>query len=133
MESAAEDELRLHVPAASDLVGGGLAPARCRACHKALVTGTERVLGRCQRCPDTADEHLLAELMAWRDGIATSTNVPGHVVLTDVTLHAIAEALPETASDLALIPGMRPDRVQQYGGTLVSMAARYAVRADPRR
>ncbi len=107
------------VPAAEAV--RGLAPARCRLCGRALVTGQERVLGRCYRCALPADETLLAALFAWRDRRAQEMGVPGHLVLTDVTLHAIAEQRPQTEEELAAIPGMRPDRMRDHGAVLLDL------------
>lgn len=114
-----------------DRAGSGLAPARCRVCGRALVTGQERVLGRCDTCPDTADQGLLADLSQWRDDVAERDHVPGHVIVTDVTLHAIAELRPATEVELAAIPGMRPQRVADYGQALLRIVTRRPVRSDP--
>ena len=87
---------------------------------------------RCDTCPDTADERLLGELFAWRDAEARRAGVPGHVVATDATVRAIAEVAPTVQSELQLIPGMRPDRVQQYGRELLQIVTAHRTRVDPR-
>jgi DNA helicase-2/ATP-dependent DNA helicase PcrA len=129
------DPASVPIPAADetgDHAGAGLPPARCRLCGRALVTGQERVLMRCDTCPDMADERLLGELFAWRDAEARRAGVPSHVVATDATVRAIAEVAPTVQSELQLIPGMRPDRVQQYGRELLQIVTAHRTRVDPR-
>lgn len=103
----------------SDHAGEHRPPARCRSCGRALVTGVERVLGRCETCPSTADPQILAALHQWRDRTATDEKVPGHAVLTDVALQALAEQRPDSAERLARIPGLRPDKMRRYGSELL--------------
>ena len=132
MVEGPDDRVQRPVDPAADLAGSGLPPARCRMCGRALVTGQERVLGRCDTCPSTADDHLLDELTRWRDDIAEHAGVPGHVVLTDATLHAIAELTPATTTELLAIPGMRPDRVDEHGSALLRMVTPYRLVPGPR-
>lgn len=115
---------------AVDLAGSGLPPARCRHCSRALVTGEERVVGRCHTCPSTADPRLLEDLTVWRDAQAQSRGVPHHVVLTDATLQAIAEQRPGTQAELREIPGMHGDRLERHGNEVLALVNRLP--ADPR-
>lgn len=114
---------------AQPIVQRGGPPARCRHCRRALVTGRERVLGRCVGCQPPVDEALVARLAQWRDAVAHDAGVPGHVVLTDVTLHAIAEQRPSTATGLSAIPGMRPERMREHGSALLEIVK--SSRSDP--
>ncbi|MFN8127053.1 MAG: ATP-dependent DNA helicase UvrD2 [Candidatus Nanopelagicales bacterium] len=106
-----------------DLTGSGQPPARCRRCSRSLVTGRERVLGRCDSCAPESDDALVADLLAWRDRRAQADHVPGHVILTAVTVQAIAETRPATAEQLATIPGMRPQRLADYGSDILRIVA----------
>ena len=105
-------------------------PARCRWCGRALVTGRERVLGRCDTCSPPVDEALWERLTRWRDSVAADAGVPGHAVMTDVTLHAIAEQCPTTSDGLGAIPGVRPDRLREHGESLLELVRESA--PDPR-
>ena len=105
-------------------------PAPCRWCGRALVTGRERVLGRCDTCTPPVDDALLERLTRWRDSVAADAGVPGHVVMTDVTLHAIAEQCPTTSDGLGAIPGLRSERLQEHGQVLLDLVRQSA--PDPR-
>jgi DNA helicase-2/ATP-dependent DNA helicase PcrA len=101
--------------------GEQLPPARCRVCDSALVTGIERVLGRCRSCPGDADERLLAQLEQWRRLTAVSLGVPTYAVLSSTALQGIAETLPQDALSLAQIPGMNTERMSDYGDELLGI------------
>lgn len=107
----------------SSLAGQLLPPARCRLCGRSLVTGRERVLGRCRICPTQHDELLLARLQRWRCGEAESAGMPDYAVMTSATLEAVAEIKPRTRADLAAIPGMTDERLQRYGAELLGLVA----------
>lgn len=96
-------------------------PARCRVCDKALVTGTERTLGRCRTCEVDVDIELVDRLKAWRLEQAHERNVPAYVIFTDATLMAIAERRPDGLEALADIPGIGPAKLDAYGITLLSL------------
>ena len=98
-------------------------PARCRICRKALVTGRERTLGRCDACPVDLDEDLLAALKSWRIEEARSRSVPAYVVFTDATLIAVAEQRPDSVESLAQIPGIGPAKLEAYGDALLELLA----------
>lgn len=101
--------------------GEQLPPARCRVCESALVTGIERVLGRCRSCPGDADEQLLAQLEQWRRLTAIALGIPPYAVLSSSALQGIAETLPQDEGALAQIPGMNTDRMSRYGDELLGM------------
>lgn len=107
--------------AAESRAGDQLPPARCRVCRAALVTGSERVLGRCRDCPVVVDQDLLDRLEKWRSLTAAAEGVPAFSVMTSGTLQAIAELLPEDVSALQRIPGMTNDRVEKYAQELLSL------------
>ena len=101
-------------------------PQRCRVCGAGLVTGRERTLGRCLRCPSTRDEHLATSLRTWRDEVARSSGLPASIVLTDEALAAVEERRPATEADLRDIPGFRPDKIASYGQQVLTIVAESA-------
>ena len=106
--------------------GQQLPPARCRVCRAALVTGTERVLGRCSGCPSTADEQLVARLNKWRSLTAAAEGIPSFAVMTSATLQAIAELVPIDVLSLQRIPGMTTDRIERYSQDLLVLTSNAA-------
>lgn len=113
--------------------GGGSRPKKqgrrrtpvppCRVCGAALTTSAARTLGRCETCESTADPTLVAALRAWRTERAGRDKVPAYVVLTDVTLTALAERLPGNAEDLLAIPGIAERKVGAYGAEILAVIA----------
>ena len=103
---------------------GQRAPARCRICRKALVTGRERTLGRCDACPSAVNEELLDALREWRLETSRAKSVPAYVVFTDATLLAIAEQQPRDLGALESIPGIGPMKLAAYGPDLLDLIQR---------
>jgi len=54
---------------------------------------------------------------------ARAQGVPAFLVLTDVTLGAIAQIRPRSAEELAAIPGIGPHRLSRYGEEILSLVA----------
>jgi DNA helicase-2/ATP-dependent DNA helicase PcrA len=86
-----------------------------------LSTSAARTLGRCETCDSTADAALVAALRQWRTDRAGRDKVPAYVVLTDVTLVALAERLPRTPDDLLEIPGIAERKVAAYGDEILTV------------
>ena len=105
-------------------------PDRCRVCGAGLVTGRERTLGRCLKCPGAHDEQLAATLREWRDEVARSSGLPASIVLTDETLAAVEERRPSSEADLRDIPGFRPDKIANYGSQVLAIVAAAGERAN---
>lgn len=105
-------------------------PERCRVCGAGLVTGRERTLGRCLKCPGTRDERLAASLREWRDAEAKGRGLPASIVLTDETLAAVEERRPATEADLRDIPGFRPEKIASYGSQVLAIVASAGEPAD---
>lgn len=109
---------------------GKRAPARCRSCGQALVTGPERVRGRCRSCPSTLDEALVDRLKQWRRQAAQERGVPAFVIFTDATLEALVEARPDDTDGLLAVSGIGPDKVRRYGEDLLALLAPGPQHAD---
>lgn len=99
----------------------GKAALRCRLCNKPLDTTPARTLGRCEGCPSSADPTLVAALKEWRIERASADKVPAYVVLTDVTLLAVAERLPGSEDALMEIPGIAERKVESYGEDILAV------------
>jgi DNA helicase-2/ATP-dependent DNA helicase PcrA len=93
----------------------------CRACGKALVTGREIALGRCESCPSTYDEALLDRLRAWRAEEASRASVPAYVVFGDATLEQLATLLPTDRAALLRIAGIGARKADAYGDSVLAL------------
>ena len=100
-------------------------PARCRTCGKALVTGTERTVGRCRTCPGRDDPELRERLLTWRLEESKRRGVPPYVVLTDAAVDALVERRPATLQDLADISGMARGKLTDFGEALLALIDRH--------
>lgn len=93
----------------------------CRVCGKALVTGREIALGRCESCPSSYDEALVERLKAWRLDEAGRQSVPAFVVMSDATLEGIATTLPSSRAELLRVSGIGARKAEAYGDALLSL------------
>lgn len=105
----------------SDVPPRSKRPKRCRSCGQPLNTPQEKIIGRCEDCPSTADDGLFDELRQWRLDIAKEMQVPAYIVFTDATLMAIAEARPQTEEELLAISGIGPVKVANFGHSLLEV------------
>jgi DNA helicase II / ATP-dependent DNA helicase PcrA len=96
-------------------------PVSCRICGATLLAGADRKLGRCATCPSDRDEELYERLREWRRTTATEQEVPAYVVFTDATLAALAERKPTTEAELAVIGGIGPRKLAQYGDAVLAL------------
>jgi DNA helicase II / ATP-dependent DNA helicase PcrA len=95
----------------------------CRVCGTALLTGSERKLGRCEMCPSDLDEGLLERLREWRSRTASAAKVPAYVVFTDATLTALAERQPGSDAGLIDIAGIGPRKLARYGPAVLALVS----------
>ena len=95
----------------------------CRICGATLLAGAERKLGRCTGCPSDRDEELYERLREWRRRVAAEAQVPAYVVFTDATLAALAERKPTSESELTVIGGIGPRKLEQYGAAVLALVA----------
>ncbi|GAA5009667.1 hypothetical protein GCM10025734_52980 [Kitasatospora paranensis] len=83
----------------------------------------ERKLRRCEGCPSSMDEALYERLREWRARQAKQQGAPAYVVFTDATLMAIAEDVPGSTRELALISGVGAMKLDKYGAAVLSLCA----------
>src|SRR5690606_35046052 len=93
----------------------------CAVCGAVLDTAPARTLGRCESCPSSADPLVVAALREWRSSRAARDKVPAYVVLTGVTLVALAERRPDSAEALLDIPGIAERKVESYGEDILAV------------
>ena len=72
---------------------------------------------------DAAGEHVRDALRSWRTSRATTDAVPAYVVLTNVTLDAIANLRPSTLDELSRLPGIGPAKRERYGADILEVVA----------
>ena len=94
---------------------------RLAACRR---PGSGRATGAAQPEPAVVDA-----LRAWRAGAARAAGVPGHVLLHDATLAALAAARPLTPEQLLAVPGLGPVKVARYGAVLLDLVAEHLATA----
>ncbi|MFF3729664.1 ATP-dependent DNA helicase UvrD2 [Streptomyces sp. NPDC002476] len=98
-------------------------PARCRVCGKTLTDAGEMKLMRCDDCPSDMDEALYERLRDWRSVRAEEIGQPPYCVFTDKTLMAIAEAVPGSAGELAVISGVGTRKLNRFGTAVLAICA----------
>lgn len=96
---------------------------RCRRCGRALVSQTDRALGRCANCPAEIDLELLDRLRRWRARVGLERGLPPYLVLTDTSISVIAELRPRDMQALARVPGIGATKLELYGTGLLSLLA----------
>nr|WP_120491522.1 ATP-dependent DNA helicase UvrD2 [Corynebacterium lactis] len=94
---------------------------QCKGCTKPLFTDAERISGRCEECPVTADPQLVDAIRAWRLEVSKEMSVPAFVVFSDATLLAIAEQQPTTPEELLEIPGIGEAKLTHYGEGILAL------------
>ncbi|MFC5646443.1 HRDC domain-containing protein, partial [Kitasatospora cinereorecta] len=98
-------------------------PVKCRVCDRSLTDAVERKLRRCETCPSTMDEALYERLRSWRASKAKEQGAPAYVVFTDATLMAIAEEVPGSTRELAMISGVGAMKLDKYGSDVLLLCA----------
>ena len=69
---------------------------------------------------DSAAQSRDEALRAWRKAEAAKTGKPAFIVFGDKTLRAIAQAHPQTLSELATVSGVGPEKLDRYGADLLT-------------
>ena len=67
------------------------------------------------------DAALWEALRAWRREVASRTNVPAYVVLSDADLRGVAERMPKTLAELRMCRGFGPTKLERYGDELLAV------------
>ncbi|MFF3768302.1 ATP-dependent DNA helicase UvrD2 [Streptomyces sp. NPDC001922] len=98
-------------------------PVRCRVCGRTLTDAGEMKLMRCEGCPSELDEGLYERLREWRSERAVELGQPAYCVFTDKTLLAIAEAVPDEASELVIIAGVGRRKLDRFGADVLALCA----------
>lgn len=98
-------------------------PVRCRVCGRTLTDAGEMKLMRCEDCPSDMDEGLYERLREWRAEQARKLSQPAWSVFTDKTLMAIAEAVPGSDGELAVIPGVGVRKLDRFGPDVLAICA----------
>ncbi|GAA2782278.1 ATP-dependent DNA helicase UvrD2 [Streptomyces showdoensis] len=98
-------------------------PARCRVCGATLTEAGEMKLMRCEDCPSDMDEGLYERLRDWRAVQARELGQPAYCVFTDKTLMAIAERVPESGGELAVISGVGARKLDRFGADVLAICA----------
>ncbi|MFB6818114.1 ATP-dependent DNA helicase UvrD2 [Streptomyces sp. NPDC056347] len=102
---------------------GRRGPARCRVCGRTLTDAGEMKLMRCEDCPSDMDEALYERLRDWRAVRAREIGQPAYCVFTDKTLMAIAEAVPGSSGELAVIAGVGARKLGRFGTAVLAICA----------
>ena len=93
---------------------------RCRVCGNPLFSPADKALGRHEECDPSYDENVLAALKRWRLDVSRAAGRPAYMVFSDVTLMAIAEAMPANETELLGISGIGPVKVEEYGAGVLA-------------
>jgi len=98
---------------------------RCRVCGGVLFSPAEKSLGRHEDCEPTFDEDVFAALKKWRLKVSRAAGQPAFMVFSDATLMSIAEAMPQSTSELLDVSGVGPVKVEQYGDGVLAVLEDY--------
>jgi DNA helicase-2/ATP-dependent DNA helicase PcrA len=90
--------------------------------------GVATIGGQVAKRPDRslADGPVTAALREWRLERAKADDVPAYVVFHNSTLAEIAERQPRTLTELALVPGVGPTKLERYGDEVLAALGRVA-------
>lgn len=102
---------------------GGRRRVRCSRCGVTLTATPEIAAGSCMRCAPEPDADLVARLREWRAQQARELGLPAYLILTNVTIDAIAQVHPSSLDELAAITGIGPQRLMAYGAQLLALTA----------
>lgn len=102
----------------------------CRICGKGLTSSGEAAVRRCRTCPAPSVEALLEQLRKWRDEYAAENELLPWLVLTEVSLQAIAELQPSTLAHLQEIHGLSSAKVDAFGELILAIVHRHSLSAS---
>ncbi|WP_030762141.1 ATP-dependent DNA helicase UvrD2 [Streptomyces griseus] len=110
-------------PLAGSRRRGSRGPVRCRVCGATLTEAGAMKLLRCEDCPSDMDEGLYERLHAWRAERARTLGQPAYCVFTEKTLMAIAERVPASGGELAMIAGVGARKLDRFGADVLAICA----------
>ena len=67
------------------------------------------------------DEDLFSRLRTWRNGLASTKNVPAYVILSNKALQQIAAEMPTNDSELLEISGIGQKKLENYGEDILQI------------
>ena len=76
-----------------------------------------------QRPPGQSGSPLFLRLREWRREIAREQSVPAYVIFSDATLAVIADRRPASMTELAVVPGVGPAKLDRYGAAVLALCA----------
>jgi len=97
--------------------------SKCSLCGKGLSKAFEIAVGRCQTCPAPDVSARVDVLLKWRDNQAVAEATVPWLVLTEASLVAIAEQLPDSPSALMAMHGMTLDKFERFGESLLEVVS----------
>ena len=74
-----------------------------------------------------AQQQLDDALRAWRKSEAAKTGKPAFIVLSDAVLRNLAIAQPQSIPELLTVPGIGPNKADQFGATIIALCRGGAV------
>src|SRR5207245_1959401 len=70
---------------------------------------------------DPAAQELFQRLRAWRTEEARSRALPAYIIMSDLTLRALAARRPQSRDALLAVPGIGPAKAEEYGAALLDI------------
>jgi len=86
---------------------------------KTKATGTRKARAAAASLDD-ADAEILAGLKALRRELAQARKVPAYVIFSDATLHDMCVMKPNDLETLALVNGVGPKKLKDFGETFLA-------------
>jgi ATP-dependent DNA helicase RecQ len=83
------------------------------AAHRGAEVDTPRPRGAAP--VEVSNPELFAELRALRKRLADAEGVPAYIVFSDAVLRHMTDRVPRTRSELLLVPGVGPVKLERYG------------------
>ena len=97
--------------------------AQAKSTERKLRPRTPAVAGGSPAPLKPAAQARFAALKAWRAGVAKEHNLPAYVIFHDATLHALADAAPQSLNDLQGISGIGARKLEAYGAAVLAVVA----------
>lgn len=75
-------------------------------------------------------QEIVRRLTTWRDATARKKGVELFMILQNATISALAEAAPETRGELAMIKGLGPKKIAEFGDDIIAIVNGEAMNDD---